>query len=79
MDAVDQARAVLERLARIDVLRRDDAPPGVLLGEVRALLAEAESWVEAERPGHRAEHAIDRAAEALAVGARSPEGALSVR
>jgi hypothetical protein len=48
---VDEARAVLARLDRIDALERDHAPAGVLLAEVRALLSEAEVWVRAERNG----------------------------
>jgi hypothetical protein len=56
---VDEARAVLRRLERIEALDRDDAPPGVLLAEVRALLAEAEAWVRAEPSG------TDLAADAL--------------
>ena len=36
---------ILERLEKIERLERDEAPAGVLLEEVRALLAEAEVWV----------------------------------
>ena len=35
----------MERLERIDGLRQEDAPAGVLLDEVRALLSQAEDWV----------------------------------
>ena len=45
MEAVEKERAILERLERIDSLRQEDAPAGVLLEEVRALLFEAEDWV----------------------------------
>jgi hypothetical protein len=46
---MDEARRVLARLDRIEALDRDRALPGVLLGELRALLDEAEAWVRAER------------------------------
>jgi hypothetical protein len=58
---MDEARAVLNRLGRIEELERDAVPATVLLGEVRALLAEAEAWVRAEprRPDEAAD-AIER-------------------
>jgi hypothetical protein len=64
---MDEARAVLARLERIEALDRAGSPAPVLLEEVRALLAEAEHWVRAE-PGGTAEAALalDRCAEALA-------------
>jgi len=36
---MDEARRILERLERIDALRRDGAPATDLLAEVRNLLA----------------------------------------
>jgi hypothetical protein len=39
---------VLRRLARIEALDRAHAPPGVMLGELRALVREAEVWARAE-------------------------------
>ena len=47
---MDEARCVLDRLERIDRLRGSGAPAAVLLGEVRALLAESERWLASERP-----------------------------
>jgi hypothetical protein len=76
VDAVEQARAVLDRLERIDALRKADAPAGVLLGEVRSLLSEAEAWVEADGSGEQAETALGRCREALAAGERAAEDAL---
>jgi hypothetical protein len=76
VEAVDQARAVLDRLERIDALRREDASAGVLLGEVRSLLSEAEAWAAAERPGRRADDALERCRDALVAGERSVEDAL---
>jgi hypothetical protein len=46
---MDEARQVLDRLKRIDALRREGAPARDLLAEVRSLLAEGERWIAAER------------------------------
>jgi hypothetical protein len=62
---VDEARAVLERLARIERLRREGALPGVLLDELRALLGEAEEWSRAEG-GDAGERAVAGLRVALA-------------
>jgi hypothetical protein len=69
VEAVEKERAILERLERIDGLRQEDAPAGVLLGEVRALLSEAEDWVreETEVSGRLAD-ALERSKSALAAG-----------
>jgi hypothetical protein len=57
---MDEGERVLERLRRIDALERGSAPADVLLREVRALLAEAESWARSEARGSaRAEAAVD--------------------
>jgi hypothetical protein len=48
----------------------------VLLGEVRSLLSEAEAWVEADRPGERAEAVLERCRGALTAGERHAEDAL---
>jgi hypothetical protein len=74
---MDEAVRVMERLARIESLERGGCPAEVLLGEVRALLHEAEAWVRAE-PGStaltaRATESLDRCREALAAGARTAE------
>jgi hypothetical protein len=66
---MDEARAVLARLERIEALDRAGSPAAVVLEEVRALLAEAEDWVRAEPCGAApATGALDRCAEALAAG-----------
>jgi len=63
---MDEARAVLARLERIEALERAGTPAGVLLEEVRRLLDEAEAWVRAEPAGtRRAEGALERCREAL--------------
>ena len=50
---------MLARLARIEALEREGAPPRALLSEVRSLLVEAETWIAVEPGG------TERAAEAL--------------
>jgi hypothetical protein len=58
---MEEARQVLERLERIDALRREGAPAVDLLAEVRSLLAEAERWIAAERS-----ESVEQARAALA-------------
>jgi len=41
---MEEARRLLERLDRIEALDRAHAEPRELLGELRALLREAEAW-----------------------------------
>jgi hypothetical protein len=62
---MEEARSVLERLRRIDELKTEGAPAEVLLGEVRALLGEAEAWIEAEGASGRAARALESSREAL--------------
>jgi hypothetical protein len=45
---MDESRAVLERLERIEALDRGGAAPRELLEELRALLDEADAWVRRE-------------------------------
>lgn len=58
---MDEARQVIERLERIDALRREGAAAADLLAEVRGLLAEGERWLAAEKPDE-----VERARAALA-------------
>ena len=62
---MEKERAILERLERIDGLRREDAPAQVLLDEVRALLCDAEDWVRKGEVPDRAARAVERTREAL--------------
>jgi hypothetical protein len=62
---MDEARAVLQRLERIEVLDRERADPHALLAELRELVREAEDWARAEGD-ERAEAAADRCKEAMA-------------
>jgi len=64
---MDEARAVLRRLSRIEALEREGAPVRSLLAEVHALLEEAEAWVACERADTEpAEDALERCRAALA-------------
>jgi hypothetical protein len=69
---MDEARRVIERLERIDRLRLDGAPAAVLLGEVRALLADGERWLATEHAEEldEARAALDRCRLGLDTGPR---------
>jgi hypothetical protein len=62
---MEEARRVLERLARISDLERKGAARGELLGELRELVREAEIWVRAEPEPGAAEEALERCRAAL--------------
>ena len=63
---MDEAARVLERLDRIDALRSAGAASPVLLGEVRELLSDVESWIRVEGAGTEgAESALTRCRVAL--------------
>ena len=64
-DDDDLARTVLDRLERIEALERAGGGRSVLLGELRALLAEAEAWSRAEG-GDAGERAVRDLRSALA-------------
>ena len=69
---MDEARQILERLERIDALRRSGAPATDLLAEVRSLLAEGERWLAAEKPdgAERARAALADCEAGLASGSK---------
>jgi len=46
---MEEARAVLARLERIEALDRAHAEPQLLLGELRELVREVEVWAKRER------------------------------
>jgi hypothetical protein len=54
---MDEARAVIARLERIERLDRERAAPGVLLAELRELVHEVEIWAKRERDPHAEEAA----------------------
>ena len=52
---MEEARAVLARLERIEALDRARGDPAAVLGELRELVREAEIWAKRERdPGAEA-------------------------
>jgi hypothetical protein len=65
---MDEARAVLARLDRIEQLERARADPRVLLAELRELVTEAEAWARRERDP-QAEAAAQSLAERAIVAA----------
>jgi hypothetical protein len=62
---MEEARAVLERLERIEALDRAGADRPTLLAELRALLVDAEAWSKTEG-GDAGESAVDNLRSALA-------------
>jgi hypothetical protein len=62
---MEESKAVLERLERIEALDRDGAAASDLLVELRALLGEAEAWSKAEG-GDAGESAVRGLRSALA-------------
>ena len=62
---MDESRAVLERIARIEALDRARAQPDELIAELRALLVEAEAWSRREGGG-AGKRAVAELREALA-------------
>jgi hypothetical protein len=64
---MDEARAVLKRLERIEALERERAHPAALLAELQELVREAEAWARRERDP-RAEAAAEALADAAAAG-----------
>jgi hypothetical protein len=70
VDNVDEARAVMHRLQRIEALEQEGAGAKQLLAEVRELLREGEAWLEAETDGTDvAAAALERCREAHDAGA----------
>lgn len=63
---MEEARRVLERLARIEELERTRAPAHRLLGELQQLVREAEAWARAEPAPADACEAVARCRSALA-------------
>jgi primosomal protein N'' len=59
---MEEARAVLARLKRIEVLEREGAAVPSLLAELRELVREATEWAERERDP-RAREAVAELAE----------------
>ena len=65
---VEEARKVLERLARIEQLEGRPSPSAELLEELRELVREAEAWLRVESDAAGAVEALVRCRAALAEG-----------
>jgi hypothetical protein len=70
---MEEAQHVLDRLARIEQLEREQAPARELLDELRELVREAEDWVRAEPEPEGAAAAVARCRDALALEEREEE------
>jgi hypothetical protein len=70
---MEEARHLLDRLARIERLEREQAPAVEVLDELRELVREAEDWLRAEPEAAGAVAAVARCREALAVEEREGE------
>ncbi len=68
---MDEARRVLERLARIEELERERVSADRLLGELRELVLEAEAWARAEHDPVDAIAVVARCGAALEAGNRA--------
>lgn len=64
VDHMDEARAVMDRLERIESLERDGASPAAMLEELRGLVRDAERWVRIDGDG-RAREVVARCEAAL--------------
>ena len=62
---MEEARAVLERIRRIDALQRERAGAAALLAEVEQLVVEARGWLDAEGGSDEAAAALGRARGAV--------------
>jgi len=62
---MEESRAVLERLERIEALDRAGAAPVEIVTELRALLEEATAWSRVEG-GDAGERAVERLRHAVA-------------
>ncbi len=71
---VEEARRVIERLARIEALEAERAGPNALLPELRALVSEAEAWVRVECEVDGAAGALERVRSALGREGASAHG-----
>jgi hypothetical protein len=72
VERVDEALAVIRRLDRIEALEREGAHPTTVLAELRELVREAEAWSRVEGD-ERAQRAVERVEEAMAVEAMAVE------
>ncbi len=62
---MDEARAVMKRLDRIEALQREGANPAAVLAEMQALVGEAEAWARLEGDERASDAAAALAARAM--------------
>ena len=62
---MDEARAVLLRLERIEALEQEGANPAAVLAELHELVREAEAWARLEGDDRASEAAAALAAHAM--------------
>jgi len=62
---MDEARAVLLRLERIEALEQEGASPAAVLAELHELVREAEAWARLEGDERASEAAAALAARAM--------------
>lgn len=74
---MEDAAKVLDRLERIRQLSVSSVPPQLLLGELRALVAEAEAWarVEGDERARAAVAELDGATARVPLSGRGEVGA----
>jgi hypothetical protein len=75
---VEEARAVIARLERIEAMERAQEPAELVLGQLALLAVDAERWLETEQTaGAAARKALERCLDALerasALDSRSQE------
>jgi hypothetical protein len=69
---MEEARAVLARLERIEALEREGAAVPSLLAELRELVREASEWAERERDPRARDAAVALAEAERSVGENPP-------
>jgi hypothetical protein len=62
---MDEARAVIARLDRIERLQLEGTPARLILVELQALVSEVEAWVAVDGRPDEAVEALDRCRAAL--------------
>ena len=75
---MDEARAVLRRLGRIEALEREGAPPRSVLAEVHALLGKRKRGWPGAGPGRRRGSGLERCRDALCLPGRCEDAVVGM-
>ena len=76
---MEEARALIARLDRIEAMALARAPAALVLNELELLIPEATRWLEREGPAAAAAHvALERCLLVLREGSHSSGAAISV-